>query len=127
MLGNVPMNAGKVSASQVHPWQLAVGWLSGLIALFLFWRNSLLWGLAVAFVPPTATVLFVLQYADLQKCRESKLGKYFAQNMKPQVQVLRYGGYLVMVLGAWEHQSWIVASGLLILLFAWFRGVLFPP
>jgi hypothetical protein len=47
--------------------------------------------------------------------------------MTPAMQALRLAGTLPMVYGAWVHQPLAIAFGLLVVLFGWFRGLIFPP
>jgi hypothetical protein len=42
------------------------------------------------------------------------------------MQLIRFAGMFIMVLGAWHHALPAIAAGLVVILLAWFRGVLAP-
>jgi hypothetical protein len=47
--------------------------------------------------------------------------------MTREIQGIRLAGFLIMALGAWFRRPWSVPLGLLVVLFGWSRGILFPP
>jgi hypothetical protein len=53
-------------------------------------------------------------------------GKYIHQYMTRPIEVMRFAGYALMAIGAWYHTVWLIPAGLLIILLAWLRGVVFP-
>jgi hypothetical protein len=40
--------------------------------------------------------------------------------MTPARELLRRAGYVVIALAAWYHLPWMILSGLLVILLAWF-------
>jgi hypothetical protein len=46
--------------------------------------------------------------------------------MTRQVEMIRFAGYAVMVVGAWYHIIWLIPLGLMIILYGWLRGLIFP-
>ena len=48
------------------------------------------------------------------------------QYMTPAIEALRFLGYEIMAVGAWIHATWAIPIGLLIIILAWLRGVIFP-
>jgi hypothetical protein len=46
--------------------------------------------------------------------------------MTPSMQGLRFAGNVVMSLGAWYRRPGLLLTGLLMILFGWLRGKLFP-
>ena len=47
----------------------------------------------------------------------------FGRYMTREMQGVRLAGYLIMSLGAWHRRLWPVP---LVVLFGWFRGMIFP-
>ena len=68
--------------------------------------------------------IVVMRYADLERLKHSDLGNYVAKNMTPAMQALRLGGNFVMLFGAWYGIIWVIFIGLVVILFAWLRGVI---
>jgi hypothetical protein len=64
---------------------------------------------------------------DFTWIKNSAVGRYVAWEMTPAMQALRLAGTIPMVIGAWYHQWWAIALGLVIVLFGWLRGLIFPP
>jgi hypothetical protein len=46
--------------------------------------------------------------------------------MMRAVEATRFIGYGIMAIGAWIHAGWAIPIGLLIIILAWLRGVIFP-
>jgi uncharacterized membrane protein len=111
---------------QIHPAKLFADWSTGLIALYPFWHHNLLLGLLIAFVPSIISSLVIVRFADLEKYKESKFGRYVRLYMTGAVEAIRFIGYGIMAVGAWVHIVWAIPIGLLIIILAWLHGVIFP-
>ena len=111
---------------QIHPAKLFTDWSTGLIALYPFWHHNLLLALLIAFVPSILVSLMIVHFADLEKYKQSAFGKYVRQYMTRAVEATRFIGYGIMAIGAWVHAIWVIPIGLLIIVLAWLRGVIFP-
>ncbi len=111
---------------QIHPLKLSADVVSGMAALFLLWSHDLTLGLLVAFLPPIAASGLVLRYADLERHRRSSFGRYMQRYMTGSTQGVRLVGNAVMMVGAWYHMAWALVLGLVLVLLAWLRGILFP-
>lgn len=111
---------------QIHPLKLLTDWGTGIVALYLFWQHALITALLVAFVPSLLVSLWLIRCANLDKYKQSRFGQYVRQHMTRWMQALRLVGYGVMAMAAWYHHAWLMLLGLLAILLAWFRGVLFP-
>ena len=68
----------------------------------------------------------IVRFADLEKYKQSAFGKYVRQYMTRAIEALRFLGYGIMAVGAWIHATWAIPIGLLIIILAWLRGVIFP-
>jgi len=111
---------------QIHPLKLATDWSTGLIALYLLWQHDLLPALVVAFVPSVIVSLVLMQWVNLGAYKQSSFGAYISRYMTRLMETIRVAGYVGMAIGAWYHMAWLIPLGLLVVLLAWFRGVLFP-
>ena len=118
------MNQKRLRVHQVHPLKLATDWGTGIIALVLFWRHAPRAGLVVAVVPSALISALLLRWGDLSSLEQSGFGRAVARAMTPEIQAVRLGGYGVMVVGAWRHRPILLALGLLVILFGWWRGAL---
>lgn len=111
---------------QIHPIKLLADWLPGPLSLYLLWRRQPLKSLVIAIVPGVITSFIILNVADLEPYKHSAIGRYVKVYMTPQMQALRLAGQVVMWLGAWYRRPWLIVSGLLVILYGWFNGLIFP-
>ena len=116
----------KVLFHQIHPLKLFTDWSTGIVALYLLWRHNLAFALIIALVPAPIVSFLLVRFADLEKYKESPFGKYIRKYMTRQAEVVRFAGYALMAVGAWYHVIWLILLGLIIILFGWFRGLIFP-
>ena len=111
---------------QIHPLKLAADWGSTPLALYFLWKHRLGPGLMVLLLPPVLASFWVMRFSDLEPYKRSRFGQYVRSYMTRSMQALRLLGALVTVFGAWSHRAWMMPLGLLLVLLAWLRGVLFP-
>lgn len=111
---------------QIHPAKLAEEWLTSIAAAYLFWQHELLLGLAVLFLAGLPVIALVILYADLEKIRDSRFGHYMKKYMTRSMDALRSIGALVLFAGTWFQSIPVAVLGLVVVLLAWFRGVIFP-
>ncbi len=111
---------------QIHPLKLLTDWGTGIIALYPFWQNHLLTALFIAIVPSILVSFILIRFVNLEKYRHSSFGKYIHQYMTRPVEMTRFAGYAVMAIGAWYHAAFLIPLGLLVIMLAWLRGIIFP-
>ncbi len=116
----------KILYHQIHPLKLLTDSTVGFAALPLLWRHRLREALLVMFVPAIVVSVLIIRYADLEQYKQSPFGRYVGQYMTKEMQAVRSAGYLIMGLGAWHRRPWLIPLGVLVVLFGWFRGILFP-
>jgi len=116
----------KILYHQIHPLKLFTDWSSGIIALYPFWQHYLVLALIIALVPAPIVSFLLVRFANLEKYKESSFGKYIRKYMTRQAEAIRFAGYALMAVGAWYHVIWLIPLGLIIILFGWFRGLIFP-
>jgi hypothetical protein len=113
----------KVLYHQIHPAKLAVDILSEPVSLFLFWRHDLPLGLSTHFAPPILASTILISFADLERQKSSKLGRYVLRHMTRGVEGARLAGDIAMVFGAWYRAPLIIAGGVVIIVVAWLSGL----
>jgi hypothetical protein len=111
---------------QIHPIKLLADWGSTPFSLYLFWHHLLIGALITALAPSIVSSAALILYAPLDRYRDSAFGQYIAKYMSRGMQAIRLIGFVVMSAGAWLNLWWVVAVGLVIVLFGWLRGILFP-
>ena len=116
----------KILYHQIHPLKLFTDWSAGILALYPLWQNNLLPALLIAFIPPAIVSSILIRFANLERYRQSSFGKYVQQYMTRSVEAMRFAGYALMAIGAWYHVVWLIPAGLLVVILAWLRGVIFP-
>jgi len=110
---------------QLHPMKLAVDWLTAAATLVLFWRHELLVGLVVAFVPSVVlSVAMIKGWLDLTWLADSRAGRYLKWHMTKPVEAVRFGGFFLALAGAWWHHPVLIVVGTVVILAAWFAGLL---
>jgi hypothetical protein len=112
---------------QVHPLKLATDITAAIISTYFFWFHDIWLALGWMFLPPIIVSTIMLLTMDFTRIKESAVGRYLAWEMTPAMQALRLAGTIPMVIGAWYHQWWAIALGVLVVLFGWLRGLIFPP
>lgn len=111
---------------QIHPLKLLTDWGTGILALYPLWKHELLPALIIALIPPAIVSFLLMRFADLEKYRDSSFGKYIQKYMTRQMEAIRFAGYAAMAIGAWVHIIWLIPVGLILILYGWFRGWIFP-
>jgi hypothetical protein len=111
---------------QIHPLKLFTDWSTGIAALVLFWQHNLLPALLLAFIPSILVSFVLVRFANLERYQGSAFGKYIRSYMTRRMEIMRFAGYALMAVGAWYHLVWLIPLGLLVVVVAWLRGVIFP-
>ena len=112
----------KLLYHHIHPAKGATDAICAIAAAVLLWQQHLLRAIAVGFGPPIVVSLVVLQFANLEKLKESSLGRYVGRNMSATTDVVRVAGAFVFWGGAWYKSVFWCIVGLLIIAFVWVRG-----
>jgi hypothetical protein len=121
---NATMNfADKSLYHQIHPAKLTTDIATEFVSLYILWRHDLVAGLVSHFLPPILASALVMAFADLEKQKRSRFGKYVGGMMTKPIQGARLLGDIIMVFGAWYHSLLAVVVGLLVVAAAWLSGV----
>jgi hypothetical protein len=111
---------------QVHPLKLGTDITAQVLAIVLFWEHSFIAGLGVMIVPPIVASAIMISTQRLDWIKDSAVGRYLRRSMTHAMEAVRLAGTVPMVVGAWYHMPWLIALGLLIVLFGWLRGLIVP-
>ena len=111
---------------QIHPLKLLTDISAEVLSLCLFWNRKLMAGLLVLVVPPIIVSTLIIKWVDLDAYKQSAFGRYIRASMTPPVVTVRLLGTVVTHLGAWYRRPILIPLGLVIVLLAWLRGILWP-
>jgi hypothetical protein len=115
----------KILYQQIHPAKLATDIFFAFGSLYFFWYHELVIALMLHVVPSIIVTILLVRFVSLERQRHSKFGHYVARTMTHTVEAVRFGGDIMMVVGAWFHQPVVIVAGVCIIIGAWFSGVLF--
>src|SRR5262245_44290099 len=113
----------KLLYHQIHPLKLFTDISTAAIALALLWKRRIAAALLVMFVPSVCVSLALMRFAELERYKRTRFGRYVGRSMTRSMEALRFAGMAVMSLGAWFHRVWLIPLGVLIVLAGWLRGI----
>ena len=109
---------------QIHPWKLFTDIGVTIPSCYFFWRHDLVAAIAIALLPPIIVSAIIITAADLERYKQSAFGRYLTTYMSRATEVIRLFGFVLMALGSWWHQAWLLPCGLVVVLLAWLRGLI---
>ncbi len=107
---------------QIHPLKLGTDISTSIISLYLLWYHYLHFGIVLHYLLPILASIFVISCFDLDDQRNSPLGRYIKKYMSSWMEGTRLGGDAVTLVGAWQHNWFVILFGFLIIIAAWLRG-----
>lgn len=108
---------------QIHPLRLTVDWVTGLTACYLFWLHDMVNGLIVAFIPSLLVSLFVIRFGELEKLKNSSFGKYYKRTYSKTIDLVRFGGFVIMSGSAWYNFAEGIVGGIVVVIATWTYGM----
>ncbi len=108
---------------QIHPARLLADWTTGLYACYLIWHQEIIPAVVVAFIPSLIVSLIIVRFVDLERIKNSPFGRYYKRTYTKTVDLIRFGGFVVMAGGSWDQSLPIVAAGLAIIIGTWTYGL----
>lgn len=108
---------------QIHPARLVTDWTTGLYACYLLWHQELIPALISAFIPSLIVSVFIVRFVDLEKVKNSLFGRYYKRTYNRTVDLIRFGGFVVMAAGSWQLSLPTAGAGLAIILGTWTYGL----
>jgi hypothetical protein len=112
----------KLLYQEIHPAKLAADITGSVISTYLMWRRKFGPAMLSAFVPAMPGSALVLRFADLERRKQSPFGHYIRQFMNQRIRAWRFAGQVVMWVGAWYHQFWLIPAGVGVVITAWMSG-----
>lgn len=113
----------KILYHQIHPLKLGADISGSILSTYLMWNRRFWLSMLAAFAPAVLGSMLVLRFADLEKLKQSTIGKYIHSFMNPQVEAWRFAGQIIMWVGAWYHRSWLIPAGFATTVAAWLSGL----
>lgn len=108
---------------QIHPARLLSDWATGLYACYLLWQQEIIAAVVLAFIPSLIVSLIIVRFVDLEKVKNSPFGRYYKRTYNKTVDIIRFGGFVVMAGGSWSHSFPAVGIGLAIIIGTWTYGL----
>ena len=113
----------KLLYHQIHPAKLAADIGGSIASSYFIWQHQFWTAMVAAFVPALLGSALVIRFADLERMKASRLGRYISWSMTRPIEVWRFGGQIVMWVGAWYHQWATILLGAVLVLAAWMCGL----
>ena len=113
----------KVLYHQIHPAKLAADVSASFISTYLLWQHKFGLAMLSAFVPAILASALVLRLADLERLKQSPFGQYIHQFMNRRIEAWRFAEQVMVWVGAWYHQFWLIPAGLAAVIAAWMSGL----
>jgi hypothetical protein len=108
---------------QIHPLKLLTDISAEIASLYLFWQHKLVAGLVLGILPSVIVSAIMIKWADLEKYKQSAVGRYLKVNMTPFAVTLRILGTIISHIGAW-YQPWLIPLGEVTVVLGWTLGLL---
>ncbi len=109
----------KVLYHQIHPLKLATDISAGIASTWLLWEHEFLLGMLAAFLPAVGMSAVMLTWMDFERQRDSALGRYVAFHMTHVAVAVRFAGQIVMWIGAWYANVWMIVAGAAVVVLGW--------
>ena len=117
----------KVLYHQIHPAKLAADVGGSLVSTYLMWRRRFVVAMLAAFAPAVLASVLVIRYADLERRKHSRFGRYMHRYMDWRVSGLRSFGQVVIWVGAWQRVGKLIPIRWAIVVGAWASGLWRKP
>jgi hypothetical protein len=117
----------KVLYHQIHPAKLAADVGGSIVSTYLMWRRRFAWAMLAAFVPAVLASALLMRYADLERRKHSRFGRYMRRYMNRRVEAWRFLGQVVTWVGAWYRVGKFLPIGWAIVVAAWASGLWRKP
>ena len=79
--------------------------------------------MVIAFIPSLIVSLIIVRFVDLEKIKNSQFGRYYKRTYTKTVDLIRFGGFVVMAGSSWEQSLPAVGIGLAIIIGTWTYGL----
>jgi hypothetical protein len=113
----------KILYHQIHPAKLVADITASIVSGYMVWQHEVVAAIVVAFALAILASLLVLCFADLERLKDSRFGRYIDRFMDRPTEAWRFAGQIVMWVGAWYQRWWVIVLGALITASAWASGL----
>jgi hypothetical protein len=114
----------KILYHQIHPLKLLTDISTSIASTYFLWEHNL-FCFFILFLPPSLLItILLLKYANLEKQKNTHMGKYILKYMSPGIQMVRLFGQVVVWVAAWFQAPSFIAVGVMIILLAWGEGLM---
>lgn len=101
--------------------------VTAFAAVYFLVGHFLILSLCIAFIPSTIVSMIIMAKSDLEKYKNSAFGVYIRKYMASKSSDwIRFGGFVVMMVGGWNNLLWLITLGFAVILFVWLKGLIFP-
>lgn len=115
----------KMLYHQIHPLKLLTDISIGVfVTPYLLWQHNIFWFLILFLLPSVIVTFLLIKFADLEKQKNSKLGKYISKYMTHTMEGVRLFGQIIIWIAAWYQSAVFCLVGLSIIIFGWGNGLL---
>lgn len=111
---------------QIHPIKLVTDVTTAIVAAVVLWAHRPVAAAVIGIVPSILVSGALLRWADLDRYRRSRFGRYVRRFMTRRVEVARLAGLLPLWGGAWLHRASLVIGGAIWILGCWLWGLRGP-
>lgn len=115
----------KMLYHQIHPLKLFVDISTSILTTYFAWQHNIVWFLMLFLIPSVIVTVLLIKYADLDRLKNSAVGKYVGLYMTRAIETIRMGGQIIMWVAAWFHFPILIAIGVLVIIGGWLNGHLF--
>lgn len=108
----------------MHPVKLAFDVSASVVSTVLLWQHRLGLGVALHYGLPLVGSYVLLRWADVERFRCTRRGRYALAHMPPDAQTVQLAEDAVMAYGSWHQRPGVMAVGLGIVATGWSAGML---
>ena len=115
----------KILYHQIHPLKLSTDISVSIFTTYLLWHHNVVWFLIFCLAPSAIASFLIIKFVNLEKLKESLLGKYIEKYMTSIIEAIRMTGQIIVWIAGWYHLPFLIVIGCLIVIAAWCKGLLF--
>ena len=114
----------KILYHQIHPLKLVTDIFTSVLSTYLLWIQNELGFWITFLIPSLVATLLVIRFANLERLKASRSGRYIRRFMTKKIEILRLAGQIIVWFSAWHHFLFGVLGGVAVISMAWVSGVL---
>jgi hypothetical protein len=115
----------KILYHQIHPLKLSTDISASILTTYLLWHHNVFWFLIFCLAPSLIASLLIVKFINLEKLKESSLGKYIEKYMTTLMEAIRMTGQIIVWIAAWYHLPFLIIIGYLVAIAGWCNGLFY--